>query len=355
MRIRTRLFAVAFASSLLGTAPALALSDSDKEAIRVLSNQAAADFDQGRYEAARDKFERAYALASVPKLAVWLARSQEKLGRWVEAYELYRQAVSLQPNELWKGTVQQNAQSDARAAIDALYARIPRLTLSVEGAPLAEVKVTIDGAEVPSGLLSVERLLNPGEHDVVARFGEQSLNEHVSLSERDVKALALRFTSTQPTPAAAAPIAATAVSSSPLPAPPAIVPPQTQTQTQTPAPGALAGSAARRPGAGQRTVGWVSVGLGAAGIGLGAVTGVLLAGKYSDLTSKCELRVCPAERKSDVESYDRLRTLSSVGFIAGGALTALGVTLLLTAPKSGGTTGIELVVSARDATLLGVF
>jgi Tfp pilus assembly protein PilF len=107
------------------TNSARALDDSDKEAIRSLSNQAATDYDQHRYEAARDKFLRAYRLAQVPRLAVWVARANEKLGHLVTAYELYRQALSLQPNDLWKADTQQQAQKDAEAELSQLQPRIP--------------------------------------------------------------------------------------------------------------------------------------------------------------------------------------------------------------------------------------
>ena len=46
---------------------ARALAASDKEAIRSLSNQAAGEFDQGRYDSALSKFQRAYGIAKVPK------------------------------------------------------------------------------------------------------------------------------------------------------------------------------------------------------------------------------------------------------------------------------------------------
>jgi hypothetical protein len=42
---------------------------------------------------------------------------------------------------------------------------------------------------------------------------------------------------------------------------------------------------------------------------------------------------CRADQAGDVHSYNNMRIVSSVGFIAGGVLTAAGVTLLLTAPK----------------------
>ncbi len=51
------------------------LGDAEREAVRLLANQAAAHFESGDYEQAFDKFALAYPSAPVPRLAVWLART----------------------------------------------------------------------------------------------------------------------------------------------------------------------------------------------------------------------------------------------------------------------------------------
>ncbi|MET0410600.1 MAG: hypothetical protein ABW217_04865, partial [Polyangiaceae bacterium] len=49
----------------------------------------------------------------------------------------------------------------------------------------------------------------------------------------------------------------------------------------------------------------------------------------------CPLGV-PQSVRDDVESYNSLRTLSTVGWIAGGALMVGGVGLLIALPEGGG-------------------
>ena len=176
---------------------ALAMPAADKESIRSLSNQAAQDYDEGRYEAALDKFQRAYTIAKVPKLAVWLARTQDKLGRLVESSEHYREALSLQRNELWKSDQQQLAQADAEAELQRLQSRIPRLTVRVE-TETEDFTVTVDDTAIPKALLGVERPVDPGTREVVAKHGADVVHQTVILAEGDTKAVTLKLTPEAP-------------------------------------------------------------------------------------------------------------------------------------------------------------
>jgi hypothetical protein len=87
-------------------------------------------------------------------------------------------------------------------------------------------------------------------------------------------------------------------------------------------------------GSGQRTIGLVAMGVGGAGLAVGAITGFMALGKHSDLQDKCPNGKCPADVSSDVDSYHSLGTISTIGFIAGGVLAAGGAVLFFTAPKS---------------------
>ena len=308
---------------------AFALSDSDKEAVRSLSNDAALDFEQLRYASARDKFTRAYGIAKVPKLAVWLARSEEKLGHLVAASELYREAAGLEKNELWKGDTQQQAKDEAERELSRLSPRIPKLTVLLEGAQPSEVELSIDNASVASGLIGVERPLDPGPHEIVARRGSSSERKSLTLAEGDMQSVTLSFAS----PNVAVPAAAEQASSTPAETAPA---PKARDQAQ-------------------RTAGWIGIGVGGAGLALGAVTGILVGTKYSDLKDKCGSdHVCDPAQGDDVSSYQSLRTVSTVGFVAGGVLLATGVTLLLTSPKAESAT-VGVWLSPRGAGLRGAF
>ena len=75
------------------------------------------------------------------------------------------------------------------------------------------------------------------------------------------------------------------------------------------------------------------LGAGGAGILTGAVTGGLAMSTRSS-TEGCEGTVCPPSARDNVDTYNRYRTISTIGFIAGGALAATGAVLILTAPSS---------------------
>ncbi len=146
----------------LWSLPSIAMGVGDKEAIRQLSNEAASEFEAGHYQQALEKFQRAYESAKVPTLLVLIARTQVKLGHLVEAYESYHRATILEPNDLWIGSIQQEAQRDAQRELDELQPRVPRLTIRIEGASPKDVTVRIDDVDVPSSLIGVERLADPG-------------------------------------------------------------------------------------------------------------------------------------------------------------------------------------------------
>ena len=75
------------------------------------------------------------------------------------------------------------------------------------------------------------------------------------------------------------------------------------------------------------------MGLGGAALVLGGVTAGLAADRHSALEEGCPDSQCPPDLHDDVDSYDTLRPISTVGWIAGGVLVAAGLTLVLTAPS----------------------
>lgn len=101
------------------------------------------------------------------------------------------------------------------------------------------------------------------------------------------------------------------------------------------------------------TAGLVLLGLGGAGVAVGAVFGVRALGLKGDSTPHCNgVGGCDHEGKALLDSALTSGTASSVAFIAGGALLAGGLVLYLTAPErrgptasfvfSGGTAGVAM-------------
>jgi hypothetical protein len=87
-------------------------------------------------------------------------------------------------------------------------------------------------------------------------------------------------------------------------------------------------------GSSRRTIGFIGIGVGAAGVALGGIAGGIAVSKKGDLEGKCGSSLaCGSAYAGDVSSYNTARTISSVGFIAGGVLVAAGAVLVFTAPK----------------------
>jgi len=333
---------------------ARALAESDKEAVRTLSNQAVEDFERSRFEEARSKFLSAYEIAKVPRLAVWAARADTKLGHWVAAYELYREAASLQPSDLWKGEAQQQAQKDAQHELNDLVPRIPRLTIVLEGAQPVSVAVSVDDVLVPGALMGVERMIDPGKHSIVGKRGADVVTESVQVAALEKKRVVLKFANVPGAAVAANTSVNTQNSSKDAPSNGiSVVAAQAHPTTNNASSSGVPRSTHSGP---QQTAGWVSLGVGAAGLALGTVTGIYLAAKDGSLESQCgSHNTCDASLQSEINTFNTMRTLSSLGFIVGGIGAATGVTLLLTNPKQGSKPNVALFLGPQMASVTGKF
>ena len=83
----------------------------------------------------------------------------------------------------------------------------------------------------------------------------------------------------------------------------------------------------------EHTWAWIAGGLGAAGLALGTVTGVMSMGKKQTVDDNCHGTVCSAEGKSAADSGKTLGTISTISLGAGVAGLATGVVLWLAAPQ----------------------
>ena len=326
LNVHRFLTAAAVTSTLFTAGIAFAqstVSDADRATARSLAENGAADFKSGDYRSAVDKFGRAYAVAKVPKLALWYARALVKVGRLVEASERYADATRLEANGP-KAAEQRAAQADAESERQKLLPRIPTLTIVIEGATGASVEVTIDGVPVPTALLSEARPVDPGKHRVKGQLGQQVESQNVSLAEAEKKTLTLHFAADSKAPGSSPVTAATVNGISPI-----VNPPAGTGNGNVPVPDQPKTSSA------QKTAGWITLGIGGAGLAFGTVTGIMVLSKKSTLdgSGQCRDNSCPTTEHAQISSYNSLRPLSTVGFIVGAVGTTTGITLLLTAPK----------------------
>ena len=91
----------------------------------------------------------------------------------------------------------------------------------------------------------------------------------------------------------------------------------------------------------QKPVGYVALGIGAVGIGVGAFFGLKAKSTYDEPFDGglCDHTTngCTPEGQSKVDDAHSQATISTIGFVAGGALLVGGIVLLVTAPSK--TTG----------------
>jgi hypothetical protein len=204
----------------------------------------------------------------------------------------------------------QKAKDDAALERQALLPRIPSVRVLVEGAQPSEVFVTVNGELVPAALVGAKRPVNPGKLAIKATRGADVVEAAVELREGETRDVRLVF----------APRVAVAAVPPPGPAP------------------AAPGPEPARPsdadgGATQRTLGWVALGVGGAGLAVGGIFGILGLSDKSELEASCPDRRCEPSEYDALDAYESKRTISTIGFVAGAAFAATGVVLLLTAPS----------------------
>jgi hypothetical protein len=108
-----------------------------------------------------------------------------------------------------------------------------------------------------------------------------------------------------------------------------------------------------------RPLGWVGVGLGAALLAGGGITGGLALKKDGELGDECGGNTCFSGSYDLLDQRDRLATASTALFVAGGVVAAAGVVLLIVDAKRGGepaaTEGVALGIGPGAVMLTGRF
>ena len=285
-------------------------SDADMATARDLAIEGYTALESKDYTAALDRFTRADTLYHAPSVILGLARAQAGLGELVAAQELYHRAAheTLPPSA---STASKKAVQDAQKELDALSLRVPSVIITVKGADAP--RVTLDGIEVRAAALGVKRPVDPGKHVIIASAaGFLTRQVMVDLAEGKIESVTLDL---DPGKAASARAAAGG-------------------------PAAKSGPAAdpiKGNGSTQGAAGVVALGFGAAGLLVGGIAGGLALGQHRDLIKSCPGGHCPPDRRASlqptIDGYSTLGTLSTIGFLAGGALVATGVALLLTVPR----------------------
>ena len=316
--LRRRLVALGLVSTLttsLVAPTAFAQDQPQAESIaaaRSLGMQGIKMADAGDCRGAIEKLSRAESLYHAPSILGRLGECQVKVGQVVMGTENLNRVVREQlAANAPKAFL--DAQERAKGVLNNALPKIAHLTVRVEP-PDAKPQVTVAGAAIPPALIGIERPTDPGTHEIVVSApGYREQKATVTLAEGGSQEIAIKL---EQDPAAA--IAAT-----PPPAP--------MTPIVTTGPTAPPADTAPKK---NHTLAYVALGVGAAGLAVGGITGFLALGKKGDLKG-CEGTKCPSNQQDTLDSAKSMATISTVGFTVGVVGVGLGVVLLLTGNNNG--------------------
>ncbi len=172
------------------------VSDADRAAARELYIEGVKLQEQGKFDAALERFQRAQSVFSAPTHLLHIAECQAALGRLVESTETYRTLVRTPlPPGAPAAFIQ--AQQQAGAELTQVEPRVPSLKLHVKPDNATNLSVQIDGQPMSAALVGVSRPINPGAHTVsvyAAGFGKAE--QQITVKEKEQKDLTLTL---QPT------------------------------------------------------------------------------------------------------------------------------------------------------------
>jgi hypothetical protein len=298
---------------LLGSVTARAQpSAAQKETARGLMAEGRELREQGDLQGALARFAAADSLMGVPTTGYEMAATQAELGKLVEARETLRRVLAL-PQSPDDPPPFSEARAKARALDQRLQSRIGALHFVVSGVAASEtLSLSVDGESVPVAALGMPFRVNPGKHVVSARAaGREAKVEVDALESRTVK-VELQLAAGQARPAPA-PVA---LEEQEAPARRAAEPaPQEQPATKS--------------GSGIPPLAWVAGGLGAAGLVVGGVAGMVAISHKNAAAKDCVNGECPRSTWNDLDSANSMATLSTVGFIVGAVGIAVGASSLI--------------------------
>jgi hypothetical protein len=325
-------------ATVLAPAPAFAqTSAADVSLARQLGNQGLELAASGDCAAAIEKLKRAEALYHAPTTLTMLGECHVSVGKLVDGVEeltrVVREDLGPKPPAAFR-----KAQARARQKLEAARPRLPRIRIVVEGPHVdASMDVRIDGQVVPAATLDLDRPMDPGPHDIeVTAAGYKTATAHIVAKEGVSQSVKL-------TPEALPP------------APPPPSAQQASAGASEPAP-----RAERRPPKPNYVPAYVLLGVGAAGVAVGSVLGVMTLNKASHLDDTCQPRTdCPPSAQGDINSAKTLALGSTIAFGVGVIGAGLGTYFLLEPPSTERAPTAEVSVrpwiGPGSAGLAGVF
>lgn len=279
---------------------------------RASAQEAAAEalFDSGRqamtagdFPKACQQFRESRRLDPAVGTDFNLADCEEKRGMLATAWQLFRAVEQRLP-------ASDDRQAIAHDRARALQGRVPKLTLHL--ATEAPRDATVRDGNVALGAASFDVALpmDPGPHELlVSAPGHEPRSFPVTLAEAETRTVEV-------TPGARA---------------------RSSSSPDAPTPGAPPASSSSHDakGSGTRTLGFVLGGVGVAGLGVGAVTGMMVLGKKKTVDANCDDRRLCSQAGTDAASAGHsLQIISNVGWVVGVVGVGVGAYFVLSGGQS---------------------
>lgn len=288
--------AVALSLTLSGASALADPTGADRETARALMDDADKKIEAKDYTGALKSYEGADALMSVPTTGIEVARTLVLLGRFIEAREKALEVLRF-PKKTGESKPFSDARNEAEQLASKLAQRIPSLHLIITPADLKPT-VQVDGVVIPAAALTLPRKVDPGKHVIGATAkGFVPITLDVRVGDGETGEVTLAF--------------------------------KAEDLSGTPIDNDANGRPARSP------LVYVGFGLGGAGLLVGAITGIVSLSKTSTVKDACPTKTCPLSVQPTIDSAKTFGTVSTIGFIAGGAGIGLGVLgLFLSSPAA---------------------
>lgn len=174
--------------AILAAAPrSAAQSASELAAARSLFEEGLAAARDGRWDEARQRFERSYEIAPRPTTLLNLAGAQVQTGRLVAGAESYRRFLA----EARRGR-EARYRRQAQQALAEVEPRLGRLVVRVEGLEEGDT-VVLDGVELARAAIGVGVPVDPGRRTLSLRRGDADrAREVVTVAEGEQREVTLR-------------------------------------------------------------------------------------------------------------------------------------------------------------------
>ncbi len=288
---------------------------------------------QSRYEAkdypgALESAKKALELSGSPNARLYVGRSLRELGRLAEAhFELER--TLREARDLAEKDDKYAATRDAAAAEVALLdQKVGKVIVALVDAP-AGTRVTLNGTPLDPSRLGKPVAVVPGDLLIRAQpDGGVVTEKSVEMKAGETQTVTMVLETHGSTESDA---------------PPPVVESQSDAPTDQPKGGTL------------RTIGFVTAGVGVAGIAVFAIAGSMSSSKFKQVEDDCGGKRCTDPKYGDtIDSGKRLETIANVGLVVGGVgLLAGGAIILFGGPKSTEKTGSASVSIAPGSWSVG--